>query len=235
MKKSYINPNKFLPLLNKDLKTIIKLITDYGFEIRIVGGAVRDLLLGIEPRDIDLATNANPIETIYILQNAGIDVDIKGTKHGTIKAVINDVKYEITSLAFSISDKNHHLKIKNHHSWQADALRRDFSINALSMDLNGIIYDYCNGLNDLKLEIIRALPNFEEKVKEDPILILRWFKIISKFTNPHINKKDFDIIKENLKGLSAIPEKRFKEEISNIEKSANGKSTLALMKKLGIN
>ena len=229
-----IDDEKFNNLINKDLRKIIQGIEEAGFDVRIVGGAVRDLLLGLSPRDIDLITNASPDETIYILSEMDLEVDVWGIKHGTVKAVIGDMKYEVTSLNFQIhKDKNGKLVIKSHGTWEDDAVRRDFTVNAMSMTLDGRVYDYAHGIKDLEQKIIRPLPDFEQKVEADPALIMRFFKMIAKFENPRFPKGTLSIIQKHLGSLSKLDEERILKEMLNIRQSPNAKQALELMDKTG--
>lgn len=230
----HIKDDKFQSLINNDLKTIIEALQDNGFEVRIVGGAVRDLLLGLKPRDIDLLTNAQPDEIIYILSDLDIEADSWGIKHGTIKAVVGREKYEITSLNFQINKKGGKIEINSHGTWEDDAARRDFSVNALSMTLDGRVYDYVGGLADLEREVIRPLGDFGDKVIDDAILILRFFKMISKFSKPRFSKHIPDIVKSHIDLLDKVEAKRLRKELGNIKKGPNAKQALELMRKLGV-
>jgi poly(A) polymerase len=232
-KEIRIDDKKFKSLLNSDLKKIIIAIENEGFEVRIVGGAVRDLLLGLEPRDIDLSTTASPDEVIYILSDLDIEADVWGIAHGTVKAVIKNVKYEITSLNFQIHKKDGKLIVKSHGTWEDDAERRDFTVNAMSMTLNGVIHDYMGGLEDLEKQVIRPLPHFEDKIHDDPVLIMRFFKMLAKFSKPAFSKETLDIIERSVPLLSQLEPKRIRKELLNIRKSPNAKEAQRLMKKFG--
>jgi len=230
-----IEDEKFQGLINQDLQEIINALKAAHFEVRIVGGAVRDILLGDLPRDIDLLTNATPDEVIYILSSHEIEADVWGIKHGTIKAVINQVKYEITSLDFRIyKDEHGNLKINETGTWADDAKRRDFTINAMSMELDGKVHDYLNGINDLKEQIVRPIPNFEERIKNDPVTILRFFKMLSKMPQPRYSKKTLETVKRNIDLVTELDAKRIRKELMNIRKGINGTKTLSLMRKLGV-
>lgn len=228
-----IQDDKFDGLLNKDLKIIIEAIENAGFEVRIVGGAVRDLLLGLTPRDIDLITNGSPDEVIYILADLDIEVDVWGIKHGTVKAVIKDMKYEITSLNFQIHKKEGKIIVKSHGTWEDDALRRDFTVNAMSMTLDGRVYDYIGGIKDLEQHIVRPLPGFEDKIKADPAVIMRFFKMLAKFDHAKFPKGTLQTVESLLPLLRRLDAERILKEMLNIRQSPNANQALLIMDKLG--
>lgn len=230
----FIKDNKFQGLINEDLKKIISALVDNEYAVRIVGGAVRDILLGLKPRDIDLLTTAKPDEIIYLASELDLDADAWGIRHGTIKILIGKEKYEITSLNFQIHKQDGKIVVLSHGTWEDDASRRDFTVNALSMTLDGKVYDYLGGLKDLKHQIIRPLGDFESKVKEDPILIIRFFKMVSKFNKPKFSKSTLDVVVDNKDLIKSIEVSRLRKELQNIKKGPNAEAALALLKRTGI-
>ena len=102
------------------------------------------------------------------------------------------------------------------------------------MTLDGKIYDYTGGIHDLENQVVKPLPNFDKKIKNDPVLILRFFKMLAKFPEPKFSKKTVETIIENKHLLHTIKYSRYEKEISNIKNSVNAKKTLNYMKKLDI-
>lgn len=229
-----IDDNGLDGLLDDNLKLIVDLILSYGFKVRVVGGAVRDILTGKTPRDVDLITDASPDEIIYILSTKNIDADSFGIKHGTIKAIFDGIKYEITSLDYQIKKVGDKIIIHRNPDWKSDAQRRDFTMNAMSMDMDGKVYDYFGGYEDLSKQYINPLPGFEEKVQNDPIVILRFFRFLSKFSHPKYNKSTIDIIQRNADLVNEIAADRIEKEKLNILAGTNSTKVIELMKKLGI-
>lgn len=186
-----------------DLLAILKEVNKYGFEVRIVGGAVRDIAMGIEPRDIDLATDALPEELMFILNKYKYDIGIsminpKGIEHGTIVVTTeSDEEYEITSLAYSIKDIDDRLKVSHHRDWKADALRRDFTMNSMSLAFDGKVYDYLGGLRDLANEKIKFNGFYKLRMVADPVMILRFAKFCAKLEYPNYNPGIVPFIKKN--------------------------------------
>ena len=231
--------NDFIEAIPVDLINIIRKIEYYGMDIRIVGGAVRDLLMNEEPRDIDLATDATPDELIFILNKLYDDMEFKnidtgGIEHGTIKVLTKDNNlYEITSLAFHIRERGASIKTVQHRDWKIDALRRDFTINAMSMTMDGVIYDYLNGLNDLVNQRVKFVGFYKLKMLIDPIIILRFAKILTKFPNPEYNPSIIDFISSHAKLIDTIkPEtlKWFRQEIKNSDNPDSATPALKALK-----
>ena len=119
-------------------------------DIRFVGGCVRDVFIGLPVKEIDFAINCKPKETIMILEESSIDYLDTGLSHGTVTAVIDKNKYEITSLRKDVKTYGRFAKVEYTNDWEQDALRRDFCMNAIYLSMNGDLYDKFNGLSDIK-------------------------------------------------------------------------------------
>ena len=229
-----INFDQFSKIFTPNIMKVVKVVRKYNFDIRIVGGAVRDFIRGIVPRDVDFATNAEPAELIFIFDIEGIQYDADGIKHGTIKAVFGDDKIDVTSITYKLKLDNSHIFIDRNTSWETDALNRDLTINALSVDLNGVLYDYVNGVNDVKNQIVRFCPNPVQKIIHDPNNILRWYKAIGLFENPKWPAKDKEIIQKHIPLLKNIKdEKKTKYELAGFLTMKNSKKIFKLMCKMG--
>lgn len=145
-------------------------------DARFVGGCVRNALLGREVDDIDLATPVEPDEVLRRLGEAGINVIPTGITHGTVTAVVDRARYEITTLRCDVESDGRHAVVRFSRDWRADADRRDFTMNALYADAHGTIYDYHDGLADLKAGRIRFIGAAQERIREDYLRILRLFR-----------------------------------------------------------
>ncbi|NDE89824.1 MAG: CCA tRNA nucleotidyltransferase [Alphaproteobacteria bacterium] len=155
---------------------LIKILGDAGYETRIVGGAVRDALLGIPVSDVDLATTAHPEKVIEILNTAKIKTVPTGLAHGTITAVMEGRGLEITTLRRDIATDGRHATVSFTDDWHEDAARRDFTMNALSRSADGTLYDYFGGLDDAKAGRIRFVGNAAQRIQEDALRLLRFFR-----------------------------------------------------------
>lgn len=151
-------------------------------QARIVGGAVRDTLLGIDTADVDLATPLSPQDVIDRLEAARIKAVPTGIEHGTITAVANDEVYEVTTLRRDVSTDGRHATVAFTDDWQEDAARRDFTINALYADpATGELFDYFGGVADLAARRIRFIGDPLQRIAEDHLRILRFFRFLARF------------------------------------------------------
>jgi poly(A) polymerase len=149
---------------------------------RIVGGAVRDTLLGIETADIDLATPHDPPTVIQLLEAAGIKAVPTGIDHGTITAVSRDEVYEVTTLRRDVTTDGRRATVAFTDDWREDAARRDFTINALYADpATGEIHDYFGGIADLEARHVRFIGDPYRRIAEDHLRILRFFRFLARF------------------------------------------------------
>ena len=162
--------------LEQNASTLIETLAKAGHEARFVGGAVRDKLLGIPFSDIDLATTAHPDRVTSLLTGVGIKVVPTGIAHGTVTAVVAGKGIEITTLRRDIETDGRHAVVAYTDDWQADAARRDFTMNALSRDITGKIYDYFGGLDDAKAGRVKFVGNASARMSEDALRLLRFFR-----------------------------------------------------------
>lgn len=219
-----------------DLDRLVKLMDAYGFKLRIVGGAVRDVLIGLTPRDIDLISDALPDQVMYILTKNKIPYVTKGIPHGTVKVKFADgEEYEITSLGFEIEDDCCPPSVVVHSgsSWKGDAERRDFTIDTMSLTFDGLLYDYLNGIQDLRGQYVRFIGSASERIQKDPVLIMRFFKLLSMFRDPKFDKGVLPVIKDKMKLIKKIKPERLQKEIGNIKRGVSADKVLKMMTNLG--
>ena len=166
-------------------------------EIRYVGGCVRKIINKEEIDDIDLATNLNPQEVIYVLKKNNINFYETGIEHGTITVVIEDYKFEITSLREDVNTDGRHAEVKFSIDWKKDASRRDLTINSIYADVNGNLFDPFNGKNDLKNGYVKFIGDADLRIKEDYLRILRYIRFFSIYSKQQHNPDLLRIIKKN--------------------------------------
>jgi poly(A) polymerase len=147
-----------------------------GEEARVVGGAVRNALLEEPVGEIDVATTAVPDEVVRRVRAAGFKAVPTGIEHGTVTVVIDGAPFEVTSLRQDVETYGRHAKVAFGRDWKTDAERRDFSMNALSAARDGAIYDYVGGLNDLARRRVRFIGEPKQRIEEDYLRILRFFR-----------------------------------------------------------
>jgi tRNA nucleotidyltransferase/poly(A) polymerase len=230
-----INLEDFERVFTPEIKEVINAIRKYGFDLRVVGGAVRDFLLGKPPRDIDFATDADPAELILIFDLEGIQYDAKGIVHGTVKAVFGDDKIDVTSIAYKINVDDT-MQIVRGQGWEEDAEGRDLTINSLSLDMDGNIHDYVKGIDDLKNSVIRLNPSQYEKIKKSPEIVLRWFKALAIFDNPKWPKEDFELIKQYIPSLASMKDtSKIEKTLGGLLQHENGEKVIKLMCSLHVN
>jgi tRNA nucleotidyltransferase/poly(A) polymerase len=212
---------------------ILMVLEQEGFEARLVGGCVRDNLLKVEPKDYDIATTATPKETTAALTKNKIKAIPTGIEHGTVTAATNGASVEITTLREDVATDGRHAKVKFGKSFKQDALRRDFTINALSQDLRGEVFDYFSGVKDLKNNKVVFVGESTTRIQEDYLRILRYFRFLSRLGAKEDNKI-LKSIKENKEGLAKVSRERILNEIQEICSVKNYLDYLLLMKDVGL-
>ncbi len=203
---------------NSLLQRIISTIKSYseGADIRLVGGCVRDGLLNSYAHDIDLATNLEPEQVIKHLKDNNIKVIDTGSKFGTVTAVIDKKPYEITTLRKDIECYGRQAKVEYTNSFFEDACRRDFTINAMSYDLEtGKLYDYFYGLEHLKQRQVIFIGSARQRIEEDYLRILRFFRFSSRFARA-LDETGFTACKTLKNGLNKLSRERINEEFAKL-------------------
>lgn len=179
---SYPNLNKKLPLeAQKIFEVFLRDKKLGGDEIRLVGGCVRDMIAGLEVKDFDFATKFLPQQTMEILAQNNIHAVPTGIKFGTITAVINKQHFEITTLRKDDEHDGRHCEPEFIDDYFFDAARRDFTINALYLDNKGVVYDYFDGIIDLKANKVKFIGNASQRIEEDFLRILRFFRFSCRY------------------------------------------------------
>lgn len=221
-------------LVTKDLLNLRTRFNESGFDIRLVGGCVRDLISGVEPKDIDLCTDANPTEQIEIYQKHNYRFEPTGFDHGTITVIINHVPYEITSLRLDVATDGRRATVAYTRDWIADLERRDLTFNAMSMTFDGELIDPFGGREDLENGTVKFVGDPTQRIKEDYLRILRWFRFAGRYRSEISNNFNghnaaVRAIEENKQGLSQISRERVWSEIKAILKHSSGPDILGYM------
>ena len=192
---------------------ILKIIEKNGYEAYFVGGCVRDYLLDVDFSDIDVTTNALPEQVKEIF---GKTIDT-GLQHGTVTVIFKGEAYEITTFRTESDYSNHRApdKVEFVRNLKEDLDRRDFTINAMAMDSRGVIYDFHNGVTDLKNGVIRTVNDPSERFYEDALRMLRAFRFSSKL-NFEIEESTFFAIKKNAKLIEFVSVERIVSEFKKL-------------------
>ena len=219
----YISQNLKQITLTTPTNKIFEAINNFSekSEIRYVGGCVRKVIKKENVDDIDLATNLTPLEVCQALKNKQISYYETGIEHGTITAIIDEYKYEITSLRKDVSTDGRHAEVEFSLDWKEDASRRDFTINSIYADGDGNLFDPFNGKKDLEDGYINFIGNAEKRIQEDYLRILRYLRFYLNYSNHKHQSEIIKNIKKNIDGISNISSERLIDELKKIT-SSNG-------------
>lgn len=216
------------------LEALAQVLGTADGESRFVGGAVRDTLLGIDVADVDIATRLPPQEVIERLQDARIKAVPTGLAHGTITAVTAAGPVEVTTLRRDVSTDGRHAIIAYTDDWREDAARRDFTMNALYADpATGEIFDYFGGLDDLAARRVRFIGDPLQRIAEDHLRILRFFRFHARFGTT-IDEAGLAACTTRANDLMALSRERVASEVLKLLVATNAVPVVALMVERGI-
>ncbi len=204
------------------LVRIIDALYSAEHPIRIVGGAVRDTLAGTSVHDIDLATPLLPDNIMQKLTDAGVKTIPTGLQHGTITAISNNNSFEITTLRKDTETNGRHAIVVFCDDWLEDAQRRDFTINALYADpITGEIFDYFGGIDDLQNQCVKFIGNAHDRIEEDHLRILRYFRFLARFENTVIDDDSIEACASLSKRQMTLARERISDELIKICRAIN--------------
>ena len=230
--------NKIKNLTNNlPVRKIFDAINEYSeeSEIRYVGGCVRKIINNEKVDDIDLATNLVPEQVCEVLKKKEISYYESGIDHGTITALIDNYKFEITTLRKDVSTDGRHAKVEFTNNWKDDASRRDFTINAIYSDAEGNLFDPYNGKKDIKEGHINFIGDVNKRIQEDYLRILRYIRFFLNYSKQPHNLEILRKLKINIGGVSKLSKERLLDELKKIfkldtlEKLINEKLSLELI------
>ena len=202
---------------------------------RYVGGAVRDTLLGLAVKDIDMATQHRPEETQALLKAAGIRQVPTGLAHGTITAVLPGGPVEITTLRQDVSTDGRHATVAFSQDWREDAARRDFTINALYADPRTLaLSDHFGGLDDLATRTVRFIGDAEQRIREDYLRILRYFRFQARFGSLPADAQAEAACAALAPGMKGLSRERIASELLGLLGLPDPAPTVARMAELGV-
>ena len=216
-----IQPQLMEKIVNDELKTLVAIFVKHQYQIRIAGGAVRDLLSGEKiPDDVDLATTATPTQMKKMFAEENIRTfNEQGEKHGTVTARINDKEnFEVTTLRIDKVTDGRYAEVEFTKDWMIDAQRRDLTINSLFLDLDGTVYDFFGGKEDLDSQRIVFVGSADARIKEDYLRILRYFRFYGRIAIDVANHEEETLkaIEKNKEGLCQISGERIWHEWKKI-------------------
>ena len=202
---------------------------------RFVGGCVRDALMNRSVCDIDLATPLPPERVMELLAAADIKAVPTGLAHGTVTAIVDKTPFEVTTLRRDVETDGRHAKVSFTDNWQEDAARRDFTVNALFCDMEGRVYDFFGGVQDLRQGVIRFIGDAETRIKEDYLRILRFFRFYAHYAGG--TPPDETALKACGKYAAEIPrlsKERITHEFLRLLEAKTAVRALALMEETGV-
>jgi tRNA nucleotidyltransferase/poly(A) polymerase len=188
-------------------------------EIRYIGGCVRKIINKEKVDDIDLAVNLDPEDVCKALKDKKIKYYKSGIEHGTITALIDNIKFEITSLRKDLDTDGRHARVKFSKNWKEDASRRDFTINSIYADIDGNLFDPFDGKKDLESGKVLFIGYPETRIKEDYLRILRYVRFFLNYSKNKHNPQTIKIIKKNLSGVYNISSERLLDEFKKLLRS----------------
>jgi poly(A) polymerase len=192
---------------------ILKLLNGGGEEARVVGGAIRNALLDIPIGDIDVATTALPEEVVKRAKEVGIKSVPTGIEHGTVTLVAEGQPFEVTTLREDTETFGRKARVSFGRDWVGDARRRDFTINALSVGADGVVHDYVGGLEDIAVRRVRFIGEPRERIEEDFLRILRFFRIHAAFGEGDIDRDGYLACIAERAGLATLSAERVRMEM----------------------
>lgn len=202
--------------------------------VRFVGGCVRDALAGRDIADIDLATDAPPERVMELLQKAGLKVIPTGLSHGTVTAVSEGVPYEITTLRQDVETDGRRAVVAFTDDWQADAARRDFTMNAMSLEADGLLHDPFGGLEDLRAGRVRFVGDARRRLTEDVLRLLRYFRFFAHYGRPPADPEALAACREMAPMLPRLSAERVRVELLKLLAAPDPASVLRLMRDEGV-
>jgi len=217
-----------------DTVAVLTALAKGGREARFVGGCVRDALLGRKITDIDLATPEPPERVMKLLADAKITVVPTGLKHGTITAVVNKQPFEITTLRRDVETDGRHAKVEYTDDWEADAARRDFTMNALFCAPDGTLYDAFGGIEDLRARRVRFVGDAEARIREDVLRLLRFFRFQAHYGKPPPDDAALAACSRFAHLLPTLSGERVCQETMKLLRAPEPASVFALMREQGI-
>ena len=203
-------------------------------ETRLVGGAVRDLILGMTVEDFDLASTARPDEVIRRAGAAGFKVATTGLSHGTVTLIMNGQPIETTTLREDVETDGRHAKVAFGRDFSADARRRDFTINALSLSADGRVHDPVGGLDDLAADRVRFIGDADVRIREDYLRILRFFRFSARFGGGAVDEVGLSAAIRNRFAIANLSRERVRAEILKLIIAPHADAVVRTMGESGI-
>lgn len=217
-----------------DLARLLAALDGGGEETRIVGGAIRNALIGRAVTEIDVATTARPDVTTERARRAGFKPVPTGIAHGTVTVVVDGMPFEVTTLREDVETDGRHATVRFGRDFDADAMRRDFTVNALSMGRDGTIHDATGGLDDLAARRLRFIGEARQRIREDYLRTLRFFRFHAEYAQGPIDPDGFNAAIRERRGLDHLSRERVRTELVKLVAAPRAVETLGLLAGSGL-
>ena len=205
-----------------------------GEETRIVGGAVRNALIGRPVHEVDLATTALPEETSRRARAAGLKAVPTGIAHGTVTVVVDGEPFEVTTLREDVETDGRHAVVHFGRDFAADAKRRDFTINALSLGRDGVLHDYTEGLADLAARRLRFIGDAATRIREDYLRVLRFFRFHAEYGEGPLDRDGLAASIAAREGLARLSRERVRTELLKLLAAPRAAPVATAMEQAGL-
>ena len=221
-------------LTRPQTRAVLAALAAKGFAARAVGGAVRNALLGRTVGDIDIATSARPEEVIAAARAAGLAAVPTGIDHGTVTVIADQVPYEVTTLRRDVATDGRHATVAFTDDWEADARRRDFTLNALYCDAEGQVFDPLGGYPDLVAQRVRFIGDAHERIREDYLRILRFFRFTAEYAAGPPDAAGLAACVSEREGLTRLSAERVRQELLRLLVAPRAAELVRAMQDYGI-
>lgn len=215
-------------------RAVLAALTARGRTVRFVGGCVRNTLLGRAVADIDIATPDPPETVLDLLGAAGIRAIPTGLAHGTVTAVQDGRSFEITTLRRDVRTFGRHAEVAFTEDWEADARRRDFTMNALYADPDGLVHDPVDGLPDLETRRVRFIGDPNARIREDYLRILRFFRFYAWYGEGPLDPEGLRAAAQEREGLRNLSAERVRDELLKLLAAPDPLPSLRAMAETGV-
>jgi tRNA nucleotidyltransferase/poly(A) polymerase len=215
-------------------RRIFAALTAQGDETRIIGGAVRNALIGKAVREIDFATTATPEQVAALAAAAGLRTVPTGIDHGTLTVVAEGRGYEVTTLREDIETDGRHAVVRFGRDWTADAMRRDFTVNALSVDADGTVHDPVGGYADILARRIRFIGDADRRIAEDRLRILRLLRFSAEYGAGPVDAEGLSAAIRGRDGLRELSGERIGNELRRLIMAPRAVEIVTIMQETGI-
>ena len=221
-------------LADPGLARVLVLLNGDGEEARVVGGAVRNALMGRPHTDHDVTTTAVPEVVIARARAAGLRTVPTGIAHGTVTVLVEGRPFEVTTLREDVETDGRHAVIRFGRDFAQDAMRRDFTINALSVDVDGRIHDYTGGLDDLAAERVRFIGDPATRIREDYLRTLRFFRFSAEYAVGDLDAAGLAATVAQRDGLARLSRERVRQELLKLVVARRASEATAAMSEAGL-